>query len=182
MKQDLECFQVERLDTTMTMHFYYESLRELTALSKLRLAGHLTSESALQPLSNALLQLQHLKHLELPGQKHKATFPLMDPLCSAIQSLTKLTLLNCKAFHVPSEGYAAFESALQHLPELSILKMSNDPNILGAHVPDLSGAGQVQHIQMAARVHWPNIATSLVASLQVPPDHSECLPVACVVL
>lgn len=163
----LTCMQVERLDANASMSLFYGCLTALRELSKLRLTGHVSSPDALQPLASALRPLRNLQHLELPGQKHKYTCPILDPFCSTLQELTKMTLLNLKGFHVPSEGYESFESALGNLPNLLVLKLANDPDISTAHFPDLFAARKLEHLQLAAKVHAQTVANAMVASLQV---------------
>ena len=161
--------QVGRLDASSSMTLFYDCLTYLTALTGLRIAGHVYSTDALRPLSAALQPLHNLRHLEFPGLKHKATCQLIDPMCSTIQQLTKLTCLNLKSFHVPAEDYEAFETALAHLPDLSVLKMTNDTSIIGAHFPIFyaNAARKLKQVQLSAKVHLQSHATGVVASLQV---------------
>lgn len=151
------------------MTLFYECLTDLTALTRLRIAGHVYSPEALQPLSNALQPLLNLQHLEFPGLKNKATCHFVDPLCSTIQQLTKLTCLNLKSFHVPAEDYEPFQAALANLPDLSVLKLTNDPSIIGAHFPVFyTHAGRkLKQLQLSAKVHLQSVATAVIASLQV---------------
>jgi hypothetical protein len=165
--------QLERLDDSTTLSFFYDSLADLTSLTKLRLAGHINSPNALVPLSSALSGFLKLKHLELPGHKANSTCPLVNPLCSTLLALTKLTLLNLKAFHVPTEGYEVFEGMLENLPELSVLKMSHDYLMLSFRFPNLLAAQQLKQLQIAAKVHLHSVASSVVASIQVL---LRCLP------
>lgn len=158
--------QVERLDNFACMPFY-ECLKELTELSKLRLAGHVSAQSALVPISESLGYLHNLKHFEISGHKQRNVCQLASYFCSTLHELTKLTFLHCKALQIPPDGHEDFETALAHLPELAVLKMSNLSNPAGSHFVDLYSARQLKHIQIAADIKWPNAACAVVASLQV---------------